>query len=135
MDDVFDQYMDVMQNIEFSIITVYHQNPELTDHEVDNVLNTLVLFYRSQGQNREFSRPIMKPHVEQLFEAAKEMCEWRLGRLEPARKKRKSKQPTPTPISIDEIIVCLKRLRKSIDLWNKQGGTRGYLQYIDQFVK
>jgi hypothetical protein len=134
MSDFEDQYLDVIQNIEFAIVTVYHHNPELTDYDVDNVLNVLIRSYRFQQQNREFSRPTMKPLVEQLYEGVNQMCEWRLGREKLVDNRRKSKGPSPTPISLDEIIACLKRIRKSVDLWNKQGGTRGYLQYIDQFV-
>jgi hypothetical protein len=134
MSDFEDQYLDVIQNIEFAIVTVYHHNPELTDYDVDNVLNVLIRSYRFQQQNREFSRPTMKPLVEQLYEGVNQMCEWRLGREKLVDNRRKSKGPSPTPISLDEIIACLKRIRKSVDLWNKQGGTRGYLQYIDLFV-
>jgi hypothetical protein len=68
MSDFEDQYLDVIQNIEFAIVTVYHHNPELTDYDVDNVLNVLIRSYRFQQQNREFSRPTMKPLVEQLYE-------------------------------------------------------------------
>ncbi len=134
MSDFEDQYLDVLQNIESAIVTVYHQEPGLTDYDVDNVLNTLIRSYKFQQQNRELNRPIMKPQVEQLHESVKQVCEWRLGREKLVGNTRKSKGPSPTPISLDEIIACLKRIRKSVDLWNKQGGTRGYLQYIDQFV-
>ena len=134
MNDFDDQYLDVLQNIEFSIITVYHQYPDLTDYDVDNVLNILIRTYRFQQQNREFSRPIMKPSVEQMYEGVRQMCEWRLGREKFPSTIRKPKGPLPTPVSLDEIIVCLKRIRKSVDLWNKQGGRRGYLEYIDQFI-
>jgi hypothetical protein len=29
---------------------------------------------------------------------------------------------------------CLKRIRKSVDLWNKQGGRQGYLYFIDNNI-
>ncbi len=135
MSDFEDQYLDVLQNIEFAIVTVFRQNPGLTDYDVDNVLNILIRTYRSQQQNREFGQPVMKPQVEQLYKGVRQMCEWRLGREKLVGDTRKSKGPSPTLISFDEIIACLKRIRKSVDLWNKQGGTRGYLQYIEQFVE
>jgi len=134
MADFEDQYLDVLQNIEFAIVTAYHQYPELSDYDVDKVLNILVQTYRFQQQNREFARPALKPHVEQLYEGVKQMCEMRLGREKPAGLTRKLKGPAPSPVSQDEIVACLKRIRKSVDLWNKQGGMRGYLQYIEQFV-
>jgi len=36
--------------------------------------------------------------------------------------------------SVDEIIACLKRIRKSVQLWNKREGRRGYLQFVDPFI-
>jgi len=38
------------------------------------------------------------------------------------------------PISPDEIMECLKRIRKSVDLWHKQGGRQGYLYFIDNNI-
>lgn len=38
------------------------------------------------------------------------------------------------PISIEEMIACLKRVRKSVETWNKQGGRQGYLNYIENFI-
>lgn len=60
------------------------------------------------------------------------MCEWRLGwhTLE-AEQDGRAVGVTPEPLTLDEIMACLKRLRKSVDLWNKQGGRQGYLSFID----
>jgi hypothetical protein len=38
------------------------------------------------------------------------------------------------PISHEILIACLKRIRKSVRFWNKQGGRRGYLTYIEKFL-
>jgi hypothetical protein len=35
--------------------------------------------------------------------------------------------------TVDEIILCLKRLRKSVKLWTTDYGRQGYLNYIAQF--
>ena len=134
MADIEDEFLDVLQNIEFAIVTVYRQNPSLTDYDVDNVLNALIRAYRSQQQDRVFSPPAMKPQAEEVYQRVKQMCEWRLGREELVGSTRKPKGPSPSSISFDEIIACLKRIRKSVDLWNKRGGMQGYLQYIDQFI-
>jgi len=134
MPNIEDEYFDVLQNIEFAIVTVYRQNPSLTDYDVDNILNALIRTYRSQQQNRVFSSPAMEPQAEEMYQRVKQMCEWRLGREELVGSTRKPKGPSPSPISLDEIIACLKRIRKSVDMWNKRGGMRGYLQYIDQFI-
>lgn len=38
------------------------------------------------------------------------------------------------PLALDEIIACLKRIRKSIEHWNRRGGRQGYLNFASQFV-
>jgi hypothetical protein len=62
------------------------------------------------------------------------MCEWRLGREDIDKKERHLQTKKAKPISVEEIIACLKRIRKSVETWNKQGGRKGYLQYIDRFL-
>ena len=37
-------------------------------------------------------------------------------------------------ISLDEIVACLKRVRKSINRWTRTGGRQGYLTFVSQFV-
>jgi hypothetical protein len=41
---------------------------------------------------------------------------------------------TVPPTSLDEMLAILKRLRKSVQFWNKEAGSQGYLTYIKQFL-
>ena len=47
----------------------------------------------------------------------------------------KAHGPRPEPVSLDVIVACLKRIRKSIQRWNKEGGRQGYLIFIQRFVR
>ena len=38
------------------------------------------------------------------------------------------------PISPEEAVLCLKRIRKSIARWTKVGGRQGYLTFVSQYV-
>jgi hypothetical protein len=40
----------------------------------------------------------------------------------------------PEPKTVDEIMLCLKRILKSATRWNKEAGRQGYLDFITQFV-
>jgi hypothetical protein len=31
-------------------------------------------------------------------------------------------------------VLCLKRIRKSIQLWRREGGRRGYFEVVGQFL-
>jgi hypothetical protein len=37
-------------------------------------------------------------------------------------------------ITLPEILLCLKRIRSSIRLWNKEGGRQGYLNDVRQLI-
>ena len=38
------------------------------------------------------------------------------------------------PLTAAELVLCLKRIRKSINFWNKQGGRQGYLEYVLEYL-
>lgn len=84
---VEEEYLDVLQNIEFAIVSTYRDHREMRDGDVIYAL-----------------------------EAAAS------GRA-------------PEPKRVDEIVLCLKRIRKSVNRWNKSGGQRGYLSFIVQYVR
>jgi len=128
-----DDYMDVLQNIEMAIVSLYREHRDLVDYDVDKVLNVLWTEYRNEKAERKTPAPMLGENAQLVYDRVKEMCEWRLGRKiitageEFVRVK-------PEPISLEEIMDCLKRIRKSVDLWNKQGGRQGYLYFIDNNI-
>jgi hypothetical protein len=128
-----DEYMDVLQNIEMAIVSVYRENHGLLDYDVDKVLNILWTEYRNEKQGRSRPAPRLGENAQLVYDRVKEMCEWRLGHSAEIRI-RGAVQVKPEPLSVDEIMDCLKRIRKSVDLWNKQGGRRGYLYFIDNNI-
>lgn len=133
MPTVEDEYLDVLHNIETAIISVYCEQPGLVDAEADKALNTAQLEYQAELQGRSASYPMPGGLAKQVYVRVKAMCDWRLGRaaLETAEG-----EPGPgvPALTVDEIIFCLKRIRKSIRKWTKEGGQRGYLNFVDQYV-
>ena len=130
-----DKYLDVLQNIEFGIVRIYQERPELTDWDSLDAIEALIRGYTAEVRGR--SRPnIRLSDLPQLvFDSVEAMCEWRLGR---ERLSAEGSQPVDVemePKTIDEIIACLKRIRKSIKRWNKVGGRQGYLNFISEFVR
>ena len=130
-----DQYMDVLQNIEFGIVTIYKNHPEMADSNVMRMLEALTDQYAAEKigrPHRHFSLSVME---QALLENVRRMCEWRLGRDTLRDSPEKAKKIAPEPITIDEIVLCLKRIHKSVKKWNKEGGRQGYLQFVIQYVK
>jgi len=135
MADFEDEYLDVLQNIEFAIIHVSRSEEALSDYDVDKVLNILISEYQAELSKRDFTKPNLSPLRERLYKSVKHMCEWRLGREAIGGKGKQLRVKEAESNSVEEIIACIKRIRKSVETWNKRGGQKGYLQYIDQFLQ
>jgi hypothetical protein len=129
-----EEYLDVFQNLEAAIISVYRQQSELMDYDVEKALNALVLEYQAEQKHQAAQRPPATPLAQQVYERVKQMGEWRLGREALGGETAAVALPASQTLTLSELLACLKRLRKSVQKWNKRGGERGYLQFIDQFI-
>jgi len=133
--DVEQDYLDVLQNIEFAIVSVHRQQPALVDFDVDAALSALSAHYQARAVGRE-ARPVrLNERAQLVYERMEAMCDWRLGDETLLSADMQSRGPRPTPISVDAIVACLKRIRKKKKKWNKQGGRQGYLTFIERFVR
>jgi hypothetical protein len=129
-----EEYQDVLQNIEFAIVNVYHRHANLVDYDVETVLAALIRLYQAEQSRRQFDPPSLNELRQELYEAVKSMCDWRLGRVELVGEGDKGGAPQPPPLTVEEIVACLKRIRKSVQKWNKRGGQQGYLKFVEQFI-
>ncbi len=135
MTDKFEeQYFDVLQNIEFAIVSVYRDHPELADSNVDRVLEGLMLTYKADANQR--SVPALKLNeLEQLvYASVRGMCEFRLGRSDVTNEDRDTGLLGQEPKTLEEIIACLKRIRVSVKRWTVSGGRQGYLTFVSKFI-
>lgn len=131
---VEDQYMDVLQNIEFGVISTFRQHPDLTDFDVETVYNALIQYYKS----KQSIDPCTQQRTElrqTLCHSVKTMCDLRLAETTSLEAENNGAVPQIEPISSDEMVLCLKRLQKSVQKWSKQGGRQGYLNFVGDFVK
>jgi len=127
-----DTHLDVLQNIEFAIVSVYRERRNLLDYDVMRALDALIEVYRAESRGHT-PKEIPLPEPERLvFHRAKDMCEFRLGRKELGITGQMTAGAEKT---VDEILACLRKIRKSVDRWNKRGGQQGYLQFVSQYVQ
>jgi hypothetical protein len=129
---VEDQYTDVLQNIELSIVSVHKDEPKLLDVDVIEALEALIRGYSLEEQGRGWPSTRLSSRAALVVEACKQVCEWRLGRATISTFG--DSRAVPPPISVGTVVQCLKRLRKSARLWNERSGRQGYLEYIEQFL-
>lgn len=135
MPGVEDQYPDVLQNIESGIVTTYRAHPEMSDYDVMRMLEALIGSYTAEKIGRP-PRDFGLSDVERLLmDSVRRVCEWRLGRGGVRGGPAGSRDVAPEPKTVDEIILCLKRVLKSAKRWNKEGGRQGYLSFVIQYVR
>jgi hypothetical protein len=131
-----EQYEDVLQNIESSVVGVYRTHPELTDWDVELAYEALIQFYNAEAHGRPVEVRQLPGIQAEVMRGAQAMCEWRLGRATVTIFDEHD-QPVEIPLiplTTDEVVACLKRLRKSVRFWTKEGGRQGYLNYIVEFL-
>lgn len=121
----------VLEAIETAILKVFRHERKLIDFDVDEALDALIADYRAEQQQH-----VSKPHrlgerAETIYSTVKSNCEWMLGRGEPVTKPTIGSQGTRSP---EEIVAGLRKIKKSVALWTKEGGRQGYLNFIDQQV-
>ena len=133
--DFEEKYLDVLQNIEFGILSVYRQHPEMVDWDALKAIETLIREYQAELTDRSLPVVAMQPFAREAHDSVRAMCEWRLGRNPAQVEEGQSPELSPEPKTTDEMILCLKRIRKSIEHWNRRGGRRGYLDFISEYVK
>jgi len=127
-----DTQLDVLQNIEFAIASVYRERSDLLDYHVMRALDGLIDVYRAESRGHT-PKAFNLPEVESLIaQRVQEMCEFRLGRKELTDGNQAARAEMKTAA---EIVSCLRKIRKSVDRWNNHGGKQGYLQFIDEYVK
>jgi hypothetical protein len=120
-----DQYLDVLQNIEWALLSLVKERPELSDHDMLCIIEQALTYYKSQQRgNLVIAQSKLTDIRQEIFERILSMCEWRLGRLPSP-----NKEIACNPITIEELLLCLKRIEKSIKFWTKQGGRKGYINF------
>jgi hypothetical protein len=124
-----DENLDVLQNLEFSVVEIWRANREMSDYTALHAYESCFQFYRDELRGHP-----PKPHTltgleTTTFEAVKAMCEFRLGRGPMAGA---DKLPA---VPLETITNSLRKLAKSVARHTKQGGRQGYLTFIDRFLK
>lgn len=128
---VEDEYLDVLQNIEWAIVSEFRKDRTILDLDARDAIGALLRHYEAEMESRGAPNAPLSDRAGRILESVRAICEWRLGRapqlshppLSPA-----------APLSSRDLVLCLKRIRKSIDRWNKEGGRQGYLSFVAQYV-
>lgn len=122
--------LDVLQNIEFGIIEVYRADPSLLDIDAKDAIDALVRHYHAEENQHTPPRLNLGERAERVFLSVQEMCEWRLGRSSSSDE---GGEMVPG-ISVSELVKSLREIQKSIPRWSRQGGRKGYLDFVSPYL-
>jgi hypothetical protein len=129
------QYEDVLQNIEFAIVSTYRERPEeISDWSVEAALDALIRAYGAEHTGRTRPSARLSEAEQAIYDRVRLTCEWRLGREQLLTEQAPALLSEMAPKTLDEIVACLKRVRTSVKRWHKSGGRRGYLDFVGRFV-
>ena len=129
-----DRYIDTLQNIEFFIVQVYREHPELCDRDSLSAVEALIRLYQAQAKGRTARFSSMPPLAQEIYQRITTVCDWRLGRESLLDSDDDLVTEMVHSLSLGEVITYLKRNRKSINRWTRVGGRQGYLNFIDEFI-
>lgn len=126
-----EQYQDVLQNIEWTVIDFYRDHPAISDFTVSQVYDALARAYGAEAKGVT-TKPIeMSSPEAELLDRVRSICEWRLGRGDLGGK---GEVPLCNKIDIPTLVRCLKRLEKSVRKNTRDCGRQGYLNFVKRFV-
>ncbi|HEX7680384.1 MAG TPA: hypothetical protein VF713_19790 [Thermoanaerobaculia bacterium] len=102
------------------------------DLHVLEALEATRRLFAAEAQGRTFQPRLGDERVRELFAGLCGASELLLGRA-PDDIDHRAMESSES-IRIDSLVRCLKQLEKSVKLWTEQGGRKGYLLYIRQFL-
>lgn len=111
-----EKYMGLLQPLEMFVTDFYRKYPEMHDYDILRVYETLLKHIKAKLTDF----PLPQPKLEGIF---RQIFELQLLFLEEMERS----------YSLQEIQECLKLLEKSLKKWNKNLGSRGYLNFIARF--
>lgn len=135
VDKFEDKYLDVLHNIETALVHSYEEHAEMTDWDAHEAVNALMRTYKAELRGRATPSVRLNAIAQDAFTNVKKMCDWRLGRATILTEDGKLPDFEMTLKTLDEIIACLQRIQRSIEMWQKEGGRRGYYNFARQFLK
>lgn len=134
----YDENLDLLQNIEFCMVSALDEYPDMDDSDAMNAFDVLVRDFRDIERGRKPKLHSLSGAVESVFVRVQGICLIRmlpqsgLGDMEDASFDA-GLFPESALVPPETISRCLKKIRKSMDNWHGVGGRRGYLEFIRSY--
>ncbi len=117
----------VLKTIESSLIAVARSHQEMTNYTAVRAYEAAIAHYHSIARQQQPKPAKLTGLDAAAYEAVHQACESRLG-------KPISEEAGAALLTPEDLVSCLRRLVKSVEFWTQQGGRRGYIDFVDNFV-
>jgi hypothetical protein len=122
------EYEDVLKDIETVVVGIWRKQRGMTNYAVMRAYDAAVTHFAAVAR-QQTPKPVNLTGLDAtLFEAVKDVCDWRLGLVKYAER------PQLPPVPPQDMVACLRRLRKSVDFWTQHGGRQGYMEYVQKYI-
>jgi len=111
------KYIEIFQPLEAFVSYYYKQHPEMHDYDVLNTYEALLKHIRAKLTNFQLPQHNLKGISSMLYEDLYQF----LDKIQES-------------YSLEEIQLCLKQLEKSVKLWSREHGSKGYLNFISNYT-
>ena len=118
---------DVLKAIETAVIRLADQNADMNNYTVMRAYDAAIEHYRDLARQHTPKEVRLSGLDGLVYKVVYEACEQRLG-------KSVSDHERGPLLTLEDLVACLRKLRKSVDFWTKQGGRTGYLDHISEFI-
>ena len=129
---VYDDHPESLHLLESLVISFAEQDESLLDLHVIDAFDAARRWYRAEAEGRVFRPQLTDPRSNELFVGLRAAGAFLLGRS--TSEIENTLEEPREPISVEALVQCFRQLEKSAKLWSEQGGRRGYLEYIAQFL-
>ncbi|MCP4104197.1 MAG: hypothetical protein GY749_01450 [Desulfobacteraceae bacterium] len=116
-----DDYLDILQNIEFAINQIYQNNEEINDRHVETALDYIMEMGKAQMDvpSKFLTEP--KPNVQSIIDAVEDILKFRESFAN-------KEEDMVTKLK------CIYRVLDSVKTHYSQKDNRSYLRFIGQFL-
>ena len=140
--DFEEKHQHELISLESAIVSIYRENRQMTDYSVMEALDVLIRFYQAESLGRAAPSRRLEPLDQKLHDRVGAICEMLIGRGELLDEDgnavnlsdQNDVKSSIGTSNLEEILSCLKRIRKSVTRWNKSNGRRGYLDFVSQYL-
>ena len=132
--------LDVLMNIENVVLNAFREDRSMLDKDVMKAYDALETFYRYKVKGKSANPPKLEYLSLELYNNIQEVLEV-VGALNDevnpqTTRRRFSRVAFKKEETYDEkILAAVRRLQKSLKLWNGEKGATGYLDFIDAQLK